>query len=424
MNPTAEMKKTSATQKHFYPAPSDIISYGRQYIDDDDIAEVVEALKSSSLTQGPKVQEFESALCRLTGAAYAVVVNSGSAALHLACLAAGVGPGDEVITSPNTFIASANCVVYCGGKPVFADIDPRTYNISPLEIEKKINERTKAVIPVHFAGQSCDMEAIQNIVRSREKKYGHKIYIIEDACHAIGSTYKQTAVGSCAFSDMVVMSFHPVKQITAGEGGAVLTNNDEFQRQFRILRTCGLTRDVDDFTCPEDAFEEDSKTHKPIRKMWYAEQNDLGYNYRLSDIHCALGASQLKKLDHFRKERSQIVGQYNAAFKDIPGLTIPFEEGLGAIHFHIYVLLIDFEKFGTTRAQVMMELKERGIQTQVHYIPVHTQPFYRKNFGTNWGDCPVAEEYYQKCLSIPLYPAMTDGDVEKVILTIKALVGK
>jgi len=424
MEPMAKMKQTNVAQKNFYPTPSDTISYGRQCIDDDDIAAVVETLKSASLTQGPRVQEFESALCQLTGASFAVVVNSGSAALHLACLAAAIGPGDEVITSPNTFIATANCAIYCGGKPVFADIDPRTYNISPQEIEKNINERTKAIIPVHFAGQSCDMEAIENIVRSYEKKYGHKIYIIEDACHAVGSNYKQTAVGSCAFSDMAVMSFHPVKQMTTGEGGVVLTNHKEFQHKFRILRTCGLTKDIDDFTYQENAFEEDTKTHEPIRKMWYAEQNDLGYNYRLSDIHCALGISQLKKLDKFRKRRSQIVDQYNTAFGDTPGLTIPFDADLGDIHFHIYVLLFDFEELGTTRAQVMMELKKQGIQTQVHFIPVHTHPFYRERFGTNWGDHPVAENYYQSCLSMPLYPSMTDGDVEKVILTIKALVRK
>ncbi|MCK5268848.1 MAG: aminotransferase class I/II-fold pyridoxal phosphate-dependent enzyme, partial [Spirochaetes bacterium] len=209
--------------KNIYPENLDVIPYGRQCIDDEDITAVVDVLKSVSITQGPKVREFESVLCRLTDASFGVVVNSGTSGLHIACLTAEIGPGDEVITSPNTFVASANCVVYCGGKPIFADIAPQTYNISPRDIEQKINKRTKAVIPVHFAGQSCDMEAIENIVRASEKKYGHKIYIIEDACHALGSKYKNTQVGSCAHSDMAVMSFHPVKHITTGEGGCVLT---------------------------------------------------------------------------------------------------------------------------------------------------------------------------------------------------------
>ena len=211
--------KSNHSIGNFYPNSLDVIPYGCQSIDDDDIAAVMEVLKSRSLTQGPKIQEFESVLCHLTEAKFTIAVNSGTAGLHIACLAAGIGPGDEVITSPNTFVASANCIVYCGAKPIFADIDSKTYNISPSEIEKHMNERTRAIIPVHFAGQSSDMEAVQKIVRLSEKKYGHRIYIIEDACHAIGSRYKKTNVGSCVYSDMAVFSFHPVKHITTGEGG-------------------------------------------------------------------------------------------------------------------------------------------------------------------------------------------------------------
>jgi len=238
-----------------YPASLDSIPYGRQSIDDDDIDAVVEALKSPFITQGPKVQEFESALCKVTGSSFAVAVNSGTSALHIACLSAGIGPGDEVITSSNTFVASANCVAYCGAKPVFADINSRTYNISAQEIEKNINGRTKAIIPVHFAGQSCDMAAIKSIVEAAEKKYGNKIYVIEDGCHAIGSYYKETKVGSCTYSDMTVLSFHPVKHITTGEGGAVLTNDKVLQQKLSCFRTHGITSDSDEFIYKENAFE-------------------------------------------------------------------------------------------------------------------------------------------------------------------------
>ncbi len=414
--------KSNRPLKNNYPVSSDIIPYGRQSIDDDDIAAVVEVLKSGSITQGPKIQEFEFALCQVTEASFAIAVNSGTSALHIACLAAGVGHGDEVITSPNTFVASANCVVYCGGTPVFADIDPRTYNISPQEIEKKINERTKAVIPVHFSGQSCDMATIQNIVRAGERKYGHKIYIIEDACHALGSRYKETKVGSCVYSDMAVMSFHPVKHITTGEGGAVLTNNKELRRKLCYFRSHGITSAPDEFLYKENAFEGSEEAGGvAVRKPWHYEQNYLGYNYRITEIQCALGISQLKKLDRFRRRRRELICQYNNAFKGVEQLRIPYEDNFCDSNFHLYVLQFDFEKMGITRAQVMIELKKRGIQTQVHYIPVYTQPFYRKNFGTQWGDCPAVEQYYQKCLSIPLYPTMTQDDVERVIFGIKEL---
>ena len=420
----AENIKSHRWKKNIYPADLEIIPYGRQCLDEDDIAAVVDVLKSEALAQGPRAQEFQSALCQMTDAAYCVAVNSGTSALHMACLTAGISPGDEVITSPNTFVASSNCIVYCQGKPVFTDIDPRTYNISPLEVEKKINERTRAVIAVHFAGQSCDMQAIEKIVRAAEKKYGHKIYIIEDACHALGSRYKNTKVGSCAYSDMAVLSFHPVKHITTGEGGAVLTNDKELYKGLNHFRSHGITSDPDEFLYQENAFEKNKTAgNGALKNPWYYEQKFLGYNYRITEIQCALGLSQLKKLDKFMKRRREIVNQYNDTFKGIKELQIPYEENFCNSNFHLYVLQFDFDAMGISRARLMTDLKSKGIQTQVHYIPVYTQPFYRKNFGTQWGDCPATEKYYQRCLSIPLYPVMSQDDIQKVIAGIKELIG-
>ena len=397
--------------KNIFPVSTELIPYGRQSIDEMDIAAVVDVLKSEAITQGAKVSEFELALCKETDASYAVAVNSGTAALHIACLAIGIMAEDEVITSPNTFVASANCVAYCGGRPIFADIDARTYNISPLEIEKKITAKTKAIIPVHFAGQSCDMEAIQKIVKASEKKYGHKIYLIEDASHALGSRYKSTKVGSCAYSDMTIMSFHPVKHITTGEGGAVLTKDKALARRLRFFRSHGITND-------------DTELRQEKLGPWYYEQQFLGYNYRITDILCALGISQIKKLGRFSKKRREIVNQYNDAFKDIGELTIPHEEDFCNSNFHLYVLRFDFKNIGLSRAQLMAELRNKGIQTQVHYIPVHTQPFYKENFQTKLGDCPVAEQYYEQCLSIPLHPQLSAIDVEKVISSVKRIINE
>jgi UDP-4-amino-4,6-dideoxy-N-acetyl-beta-L-altrosamine transaminase/dTDP-4-dehydrorhamnose reductase len=407
-----------------YPKYFSILSYGRQMIDDHDIESVVNVLRSLNLTQGPNVSEFESSLCKNVDVRSAVAVNSGTAALHISCLAIGVGPGDEVITSPITFVASANCAVYCGAKPVFADILPETYNISPEEIAKHINERTKAIIPVHFAGQSCDMEEIRQIVNDAERKYGHKIYIIEDACHALGSLYKGSKVGSCRYSDLTVMSFHPVKHITTGEGGAVFANDEDLFRKLKLFRSHGITSDPKDFMNKDLAFphrDPQSEIHGP-QNPWYYEQIALGYNYRITDIQCALGVSQLKKLDSFIKRRRDIVNTYNTAFRDDINIKIPFESDKCVSNFHLYVLLFDFEKIGIDRGRFMLNLRERGVQTQVHYIPVHLQSFYRERFGTKRGDCPVAEKYYEKCLSIPLYPTMSDNDVMKVVSEIKRLI--
>jgi len=402
---------------------SSCIPYGKHWIDENDIQAVVNVLRSERITQGPMVKEFEKALAEYCGAKYAVAVNSGTSALHIACLAAGIKDGDEVITSPITFVASANCVVYCGGSPVFADIDSRTYNITPEEIEKKISKRTKAIIPVHFAGQSCDMETILAVVREAEKEHGHKIFIIEDACHALGSEYKGKKVGSCSFSDMTVMSFHPVKHITTGEGGAVLTNDEDLHKKLKRLRSHGITSNADEFINHKDAFQTTVLGGNPIANPWYYEQIDLGYNYRMTDIQCALGLSQLKKLDMFRARRREIVDTYNAAFKDSEFITIPFEDNNCKSNFHIYVLLFDFEKMNIARAQFMSKLKVQDIQTQVHYIPVHLQPYYMDKFGYKAGDYPAAEGYYSKTLSLPLYPRMTDKEIEGVLSGIKICLG-
>nr|MBI9082617.1 UDP-4-amino-4,6-dideoxy-N-acetyl-beta-L-altrosamine transaminase [Desulfobacterales bacterium] len=397
------------------------ITYGGQVIGQEDIDAVVKTLKSSNLTQGPMVDDLEKTLGETVGSRHVVAVNSGTSALHIACLSCDVGPGDEVITSPNTFVASANCAIYCGATPIFADIEPRTYNISPKEIEKKITEKTRAIIPVHFAGQSCDMERIQEVVCSAEKKFGKKIYIIEDACHALGSLYKDTKIGSCVYADMAVMSFHPVKHITTAEGGAVFTKNALLFKKLKRLRSHGITNLQEDFINIDFSHHGSRYTvHAP--PFWYYEQIDLGYNYRITDIQCALGISQLRRLEEFRERRRKIVNRYNEAFSNIEAFRIPFESGDCSSNFHLYVLLLDFERIGIDRANFMQKLKECGIQTQVHYIPVHTQPYYQKNFNHSWGDFPNAEHYYNKCLSIPLFPAMTDEDVERVIYEIKGMV--
>jgi len=403
-----------------HKGPSPFLYYGKHDIDDEDIEAVVHVLRSSNITQGPRIPEFESALCHTVDAPCALACNSGTSALHMACLAAGVRSGDEVITSPITFVASANCAVYCGAKPVFADIDPRTYNISPSEIEEKISRNTRAVIPVHFAGQSCDMASIREIVQSAEKKYSRKIYIIEDACHALGSLYSGSKVGSCTFSDMAVTSFHPVKHITTGEGGVVFTRDKALLRKLRLLRSHGITSDPEEFLNTDMAFPADAPGE---RNPWYYEQIALGFNYRITDIQCALGLSQLKKLDRYRDHRRLIVNTYNGLFEGREWIRLPVEVDYGSSNFHLYVLLFDFARMNLDRARFMLKLRLRGIQTQVHYIPVHLQSFYRKMFGYKPGDFPIAENYYSKCLSIPLYPTMKRTDAERVVEEICRLTG-
>lgn len=378
----------------------DFLSYGKQWIDADDIQAVVNVLKSNYLTQGPKVEEFENAICSYTGAKYCVAVSNGTTALDLCVKVLDIPAKEEGITTPNTFVASSNCLIYNGLKPVFADIDERTYNIDPKEVSKKINSKTKVIIPVHFAGQPADVEKIHSICKDKD------IHIIEDASHAIGSRYKSgKMIGCCKYSDMATFSFHPVKTMTTGEGGAITTNDYELYQKLKILRTHGITK------------ENMSKDPGP----WYYEMQYLGNNYRITDIQCALGLSQLAKIDKFISRRREIISTYNQAFKNKSWLTIPYEEQGVFSAFHLYVLKIDFENIKKTRKQVIEELKGQNIGTQVHYIPVHTQPYYTKNYNYKLGDCPKAENYYEKALSIPLFPSMNDDDVNYVVEKILSL---
>lgn len=381
-----------------------MIGYGHQYIDDSDIEAVVNVLKSDYLTQGPSVTAFEKKICEITGAKYCVSVSNATAGLHIAVAALELGEGTEGITTPNTFLASSNCMVYNNVKPVFADIDPVSYNIDPKEIEKHISAKTKLLIPVHFAGLPCDMEKINTIAKK------NNLHVIEDAAHAIGSQYADGSyVGNCKYSDMTVFSFHPVKTITTGEGGAVTTNSDELYQKLLMLRSHGVTKDEGVLT----------KNPGP----WYYEMQSLGFNYRMTDMQAALGVSQLNKLDFFKKRRREVIAMYNKAFADMRYLKTPYEPENVCSCFHLYVTQIDFESLGKSRVQVMQELRDKGIGTQVHYIPVPTQPYYKNTFGYKDGDYPVAEKYYEQELSLPLYPGLSDDDVNTVIKAVKEVIG-
>ncbi len=378
------------------------IGYGRQFIDHDDVNTVRSVLTSGNLTQGPMVEKFEKKLCAYTGSRYCVVVSSGTAALHLAVAALELEDGQEGITSPNTFVATSNSMIYNDLVPVFADIDPGSYNIDPGQIEKNITSRTALLMPVHFAGRPCDMETIRQIAQD------HKLRMIEDACHAIGSEFPDgKKVGSCAYSDMTVFSFHPVKTITTGEGGAITTNDKDLYRRLMQLRSHGIRK------LPEDSPDNPGP--------WFYEMNDLGFNYRLTDIQAALGISQLQKIEQFKQKRADIVSRYNSAFSDLDWLSLPAEDKKKQICFHLYTVQMDFQKMGRTRKQVMEYLHKQGIGTQVHYIPVHLQPYYREHYGYKPEDFPVAEAYYEKALSLPLFPGMGDADVQRVINLVTGL---
>lgn len=376
------------------------LSYGRQYIDDEDIQAVVETLKSDYLTQGPRILQLEQKLCEITGAKYCVAVSSGTAALHIAAMAAGIGEGDEVITTPITFAASANCALYCGARPVFADIDPETYNIDPQEIRRRITPRTKAVVAVDFTGQAVCLDEIREICRE------HHLVLIEDAAHAIGTRYKGQSVGS--ISDLTAFSFHPVKTVTAGEGGAVTTNDRALYEKLLLARTHGITRDRALMVHPTD-------------DPWYNEQVELGYNYRMTEFQAALLISQLDKLPLFSERRKEIRARYDEAFSKLPQLRIQKCIPESDTTWHLYILRLKSNMLTCTRREFFDALHAENIYSQVHYLPVYWHSYYEK-LGYPRGLCPHAEAYYRECMSLPLYYSLKDEDVEDVIHAVRRIV--
>lgn len=381
------------------PACQTPVQYGKQYIDDADIQAVTEVLKSPFLTCGPQIPALEKKFCEITGAKYAVAVSNGTAALHIACIAAGIGPGDEVITTPVTFAASANCVSYCGGKPVFADIDPETYNIDPAAIEACITPRTKAVIPVHYTGQSVAYDEIAAICKK------HGLVLIQDAAHAVGTRYKGKSIGS--LGDMTCFSSHPVKTVTSGEGGIVTTNDETFYKKLLLARSHGITRDLSQMTVPSD-------------DPWYYEMISLGYNYRLTDIQAALLSSQLDKLPVFSKRRKEIVARYNEAFASTEGIIVQKEIPDSDTTRHLYIIQLDLDVLTCTRREFFDAMAAENIHCQVHYIPVYRLPYYQA-LGYPKGLCPKAEYLYERILTIPLYYSLTDEQVEEVIFAVRKL---
>ena len=383
---------------------TDFIPYGRQSVSEADIEAVVAVLKSDFLTQGPVVPAFESAIADRCGARHGVAVNSATSALHIACLALGVGPGDRVWTSPLTFVASSNAALYCGAEVDFVDVDPRTYNMCPDQLARKLDEAAtegklpKVLIPVHLTGQPCDMAAIH------EAASRHNVRVIEDASHAIGASYRGQPVGNCRYSDITVFSFHPVKIVTTGEGGMAMTNDDELAELMRSDRSHGITRD------PERLEEKDPGG-------WYYEQQRLGFNYRMTDINAALGLSQLDRLEQFIQRRREIARLYDAAFADMP-VTVPWQHPDAASAWHLYVLRVPSEN----HRRIFDQLRKDGIGVNLHYMPVYLQPYYRE-LGFEPGLCPEAEAYYAEAISLPMFPTMTAEQQQTVIDKVRRAVG-
>ena len=391
-----------------------MIPYGRHFVDEDDIRAVADVMRGELLTQGPKAAEFERLVADYVGARHAVSCSNGTAALHLACLAGNIGRGDTLVTTPNTFLASANCALYVGAKPVFSDIDPNTLNLSPRALQETLGKHPsfKAVVPVHFAGLPCDMPAIAKIARD------HGGLVIEDACHALGATYADgSRVGNCRYSDMTVFSFHPVKLIAAGEGGLITTNDEATYRKLLLLRNHGMTKAESDLVDREQGFEGGHAN------PWYYEMQELGLNYRITDMQCALAISQFAKLERFHARRVEIAQRYDAVFSNLDGIALPQRAQRERSANHLYVTRIEFERLGMTRGEVMLALRAKGIGSQVHYIPVPYQPYYRQH-GLSTGSWPHAEAYYRQGLTIPLYYGMTDADATAVIDTITDLLAR
>ena len=382
------------------PVREKAISYGRQYIDQEDIEAVVETLKSDYLTCGPKTAELEQKLCEVTGAKYAVAVSNGTAALHLAAMTAGFGEGDEVIVSSITFAASSNCVLYCGAKPVFADINPETYNIDPESVRKLITPRTKGVVAVDFTGQAVELDEIRAICKE------HNLVLIEDAAHAIGTKYNGQPVGSIA--DMTTFSFHPVKTVTGGEGGAITTNDEQLYRKLLRLRSHGITRNQEEMVHPTDA-------------KWYNEQVELGSNYRMTDFQAALIISQLNKLPKFSARRRALVEKYDAAFADVPEIIVQREIPESDTTRHLYIIRLNLDLLTCDRRQFFDALYAENTCPQVHYLPVYWHSYYEK-LGYGKGLCPEAEKFYESVMSIPLYYSLTDEESDDVIRAVKKVV--
>lgn len=385
-----------------------MIPYGRQDINQADIDAVIAVLRSDFLTQGPAVPAFEKAVANYCNAQYAVAVNSATSALHIACLALGVGKGDVVWTTPITFVASANCALYCGASVDFVDIDPKTYNISiaclseKLATAKKAGKLPKVVIPVHLCGQPCDMAAIYKL----GQQYGFKI--IEDASHAIGGKYKGEPVGNCRYSDITVFSFHPVKIITTGEGGMAMTNDAQLAKRMQLLRSHGITRDINDMTHVPDG-------------PWYYQQIDLGYNYRMTDMQGALGLSQMQRVDEFVATRHTIAERYNQLLADLP-VYRPWQHEDSYSGLHLYVIRLNLSEIGKTHRQVFQDLREMNIGVNLHYIPVYLQPYY-ENLGFKAGYCLEAEQYYAEAISLPMYPSLTEVQQDIVVIALNEVLG-
>ena len=382
------------------------IPYGRQDINAADIQSVIEVLQSDWLTQGSATVRFEQAVAEYCGAKHAIAVSSATAALHIACLALGLGEHDYLWTSPNTFVASANCGLYCGAKVDFVDIDPNTYNLSIDQLEQKLSKAAqlrclpKVLVPVHFAGQSCEMEKILSL----SQQYGFKV--IEDASHAIGGRYQNKAIGCCEFSDLTVFSFHPVKIITTGEGGMVLTNRDDLYEKLIRLRSHGITRNPD-------------LMQGEVHGAWYYQQLELGFNYRMTDIQAALGASQIQRLGEFVTRRRFLAQRYNHLLQDLP-LTLPYQHIDTESSWHLYVIRLNLDKISTTHCQVFEQLREAGIGVNLHYIPVHTHPYYQ-NLGFCWGDFPKSELYYERAISIPLYYGLKEQEQDRIVASLQGI---
>jgi len=370
------------------PVRGSVLPYGHQWIDDEDIASVVGVLKTDWITQGPKVDEFERKVAEYCGSKYAVAVSSGTAALHVACSVAGISKGDEAITTPITFAATANSVIYCGGKPVFADIRDDTLNIDAREIERKLSPKTKAILPVDFAGHPADLDEINAIAKEKG------LIVIEDACHALGAEYKGKRIGN--LSDMTILSFHPVKHITTGEGGMVMTNSEEFYKRLKAFRHHGIIKgDLD-------------------KGAWYYEIHNPGHNFRLTEFQCALGISQMKKLERFVERRREIAARYNEAFAEMDEIMTPVESVDVKAAYHIYVIQLQTELLKVGRKEIFEALRAENIGVNVHYVPVHLHPYYQRKFGYRRGDFPKAVAYYERAITLPIFPKMSDEDIESV----------